>query len=72
MYLATKLLLKLSDKLEVNLAEGFPKSVRNMNDHSLSVSRDIDLPKITTTKKVINSCKQNRINKIPTHVALLM
>lgn len=42
-HLATELLLKLSHKLEMNLAECFPQSVGYMNHDSLSISRNINL-----------------------------
>ena len=42
-YLSTELLLKLPNKLGMDLAERFPQSVRNMDHNRLFVSRDINL-----------------------------
>lgn len=42
-YLPAELLLKLSDKLGMDLAEWFPQSIRNMDHNSLSVSSYINL-----------------------------
>lgn len=42
-YLAAKFLLKLPNKPDVNFAEPFPQTVRNMGNHSLTASRNIDL-----------------------------
>ena len=42
-YLPTELLLKLSYKPNMDLAESFPQSVGDMYNNSLPCTRDIDL-----------------------------
>lgn len=59
-YLPAELLLKLSDKLGMDLAEWFPQSIRNMDHNSLSVSRYINL---TAKKEHINHTDELTKNK---------
>lgn len=73
-YLPAELLLKLSDKLGMDLAEWFPQSIRNMDHNSLSVSRYINL---TAKKEHINptdkvSKKKEFIKLIHPYFAELM